>query len=114
MENQVKEDKNTSIKNHLLVLPYKGEKGIHIVNSMKRYVKKILPENTNVKTAYIEVALLKQKIKQSLSNNTIYARWSILYKTVWKAILNCQQDVLIERGKDHGGRYTQLHALKHK
>ena len=30
-EIQVKEDENTSIKNYILVLPYQGEKGIHIV-----------------------------------------------------------------------------------
>ena len=30
-EIQVKEDENTSIKNYVLVLPYQGEKGIHIV-----------------------------------------------------------------------------------
>ena len=29
---QVREDQNTSIKNHLFVLPYQGEKGIYIVN----------------------------------------------------------------------------------
>ena len=49
---QVKEDKNTSIKNHVLVLPCQGEKGIHIVNSMKRYVNKILPKNIKVQTAF--------------------------------------------------------------
>ena len=50
--NQVKEDENTSIKNHILVLPYQGEKGIHIVNSMKSYVNKILPKNVKVQTAF--------------------------------------------------------------
>ena len=35
IKNQVEEAKNTTIKNHLLVLPYKGEKEIHIFNSMK-------------------------------------------------------------------------------
>ena len=50
-EIQVKEDGNTSIKNYLLVLPYQGEKGVNIVNSMKRYVKKILPDNVKVQTA---------------------------------------------------------------
>ena len=30
---QVREDQNTSIKNHLFVLPYQGEKGIHIICS---------------------------------------------------------------------------------
>ena len=49
---QVKEDENTSIKNHLLVPPYQGEKGIHIVNSVKRYFNKILPENVTVQTAF--------------------------------------------------------------
>ena len=51
-EIQVKGDENTSIKNHILVLPYQGEKGIHIVNSMKRYVNKILPKNVKVQTAF--------------------------------------------------------------
>ena len=35
IKNQVEETKNTSIKNHLLVLPYKGEKGMHSFNSLK-------------------------------------------------------------------------------
>ena len=52
-EIQLKEDKNTSIKNNLLVLSYQGEKGIYIiVNSMKRYVNKILPENVKVRAAF--------------------------------------------------------------
>ena len=51
-EIQVKEDENTSTKNHILVLPYQGEKGIHIVNLMKRYVNKILPKNVKVQTAF--------------------------------------------------------------
>ena len=42
---QVKEYENPSIKNQLLVIPYQGEKGRNIVNSMKKYVNKILPEN---------------------------------------------------------------------
>ena len=50
MENQDQEARNTSIKNHLLFLSYKGEKGNHIVNY--RYVNKILPENVKVKTVY--------------------------------------------------------------
>ena len=51
-EIQVREDENTSIKYHLLALPYQGEKGIHIVNSMKRCVNKILPEHVKVQTAF--------------------------------------------------------------
>ena len=51
-EIQVKENENTSIKNHLLVLLYQEERGMHIVNSMKRYVNKILPENVKAQTAF--------------------------------------------------------------
>ena len=49
---QVKENENTSIKNNMLVLPCQGEKGIHIVNSKKKYVNKILPKNVKVQTAF--------------------------------------------------------------
>ena len=38
---QVKEDENTYVKNHLLVLPYQGEKGRHVISIMKRYIKKL-------------------------------------------------------------------------
>ena len=51
-EIQVKEDENTRTKNHILVLPYQGEKGIHNANSMKRYVNKILPNNIKVQTVF--------------------------------------------------------------
>ena len=50
IKNQVEEAKNTTIKNHLLVLPYKGEKEIHIFNSMKvcqqNSTRKILKTNS--------------------------------------------------------------------
>ena len=49
MKNQVK---NASIKNHLLVLSYKGKKGINIYNSEKRYVNKILLESFKVQIIY--------------------------------------------------------------
>ena len=53
-EIQVREDENRSIRNYLLVLPYQGEKGIHIVNSMKRYVNNILPEKLKYKQLLLE------------------------------------------------------------
>ena len=53
-EIQGREDENRSIRNYLLVLPYQGEKGIHIVNSMKRYVNNILPEKLKYKQLLLE------------------------------------------------------------
>ena len=48
------EDKNRSITNRFLDLPYKGEKGINIVDSIKIYVNKVLTENVKVQTAFLE------------------------------------------------------------
>ena len=73
-EIHVKQDENTSTKNHILALPYQGEKGIHIVNLMKRYVFKSLPKNVRVQTAFTGKRLsssLKQKTEQILNINTI-------------------------------------------
>ena len=36
----------------MLVLSYIEKKGIHIVNSMKRYVKKVLSENVKTQRVY--------------------------------------------------------------
>ena len=76
-EIQVKEDENTSIKNHLLVLPYQGEKGINILYSLKRYVNKILPENVKIQTAFIGKWLsscfkTKDRTKFEHQHNIIY------------------------------------------
>ena len=76
-EIQVKEDKNTSIKNHLLVLPYQGEKGINILYSLKRYVNKILPENVKIQTAFTGKWLsscfkTKDRTKFEHQHNIIY------------------------------------------
>ena len=109
-EIQVKEDENRSIKNHILVLPYQGEKGIHIVNSMKRYVNKILPKNViKVQTAFTGKRLssyfkTKDRTKFEHQHNMLYQ--------VKCSAENCLDDYMgesarhiIERVKDHGGRY---------
>ena len=49
VKNQVEKAKNKSIK-IICCSTIKGEKGIHIVNSMKRYANKILSENVKVQT----------------------------------------------------------------
>ena len=116
-EIQVKEDENTSIENHILVLPYQGEKGIHIVNSMKRYVNKILPKNVKVQTAFTGKRLssyFKTKDRTKFEH-----QHDILYQVKCSAE-NCLDDYMgesarhiIERVKDHGGTDTKSHVLKH-
>ena len=115
-EIQIREDENTSIKNDLLVLPYQGEKEIHIVNSMKRYVNKILPENVKVQTAFTGKRLsscfkAKDRTKFEHQHDIIYQ--------VKCSTENCPDDYIgeparciIERVKDHSGKDTRSHVLK--
>ena len=49
VKNQVEKAKNKSIK-IICCSTIKGEKGVHIVNSTKRYANKILSENVKVQT----------------------------------------------------------------
>ena len=114
---QVKENENTSIKNNMLVLPCQGEKGIHIVNSKKKYVNKILPKNVKVQTAFTWKRLsscFKTKDRTKFEH-----QHDIIYQVKCSAE-NCSDDYIgesarriIERVKDHGGRDTKSHVLKH-
>ena len=114
---QVKEDENTSIKSHLLVVPYQGEKGIHIVNSVKRYTNKIQPENVKVQAAFTGKRLsscFKTKDRTKFEH-----QHDIIYQVKCSAE-NCSDDYIgesarriIERVKDYGGRDTKSHVLKH-
>ena len=39
-------------KNHFLLLPYKGEKGEHLIKSMKRRISKLLPPEIKTQVVY--------------------------------------------------------------
>ena len=39
-------------KSHFLLLPYKDEKGEHLIKSMKRRISKLLPPEIKTKVAY--------------------------------------------------------------
>ena len=115
-EIQVKEDENTSIKSHLLVLLYQGEKGVHTVNSLKRYINKILPENVKVQTAFTRKQwsnCFKTKDRTKFEHEH-----DIIYQVKCSAE-NCLDYIgesarrVIERVNDHGGRDTKSHVLKH-
>ena len=112
-----KEDENTSNKNHLLLLPYQGEKGIHIVNSMKRYVNKILPENIKVQTVFTGKRLsgcfkTKDRTKCEHQNNIIY-QVKCSAESCWDGYIGELARRIIERVKYHGERDTKSHVLKH-
>ena len=109
-EVQVEEAENTSIKNHFLVLAYQGEKGIHIVNSMERYVNKILPENVKIQTTFTGKRMSSCiKTKQA---NIIY-QLKCSSETCLDDYIGGPARHVIERVKDHSGKDTKLHVLKH-
>ena len=114
---QAKEDENTAIKNHILVLPYQGQKGVCIVNSMKRYVNKILLKNLKVEKSFTGQRLsscFKTKDRTKFEH-----QHDIIYQVKCSAE-NCSDDYIresarriIERIKDHGGRDIKSHVSKH-
>ena len=66
----------------------KGEKGIQTVNSMKSYVKKILPENVKVQTTYTGKRLnscfkTKDKTKFGHQHNIIYLSGQLYGRISW-------------------------------
>ena len=116
-EIQVKEDENTSIKNRLLALLYQGEKRINIVNSMKRYVNKILPENVKLQTAFTRKRL---SITIKTKDGTNFEHQHDIIYQVKCSTENCSDDYIresvrriIERVKEHSRRDTKPHVLKH-
>ena len=108
-EIQVNEDENKSIKNHILVLPYQGEKGIHIVNSIKSYVNKILPKNVKVQTAFTGKRLsscFKTKDRTKFEH-----QHDIIYQV--KCSAENFQDEYIEESARRMIERVKSHVLKH-
>ena len=116
-EIQVTEDENTSIKNYILVLPYQGEEGIYIVNSMKRYVSKVLSKNVKVQTAFTGKRL--SSCFETKGRTKFEHQHNITYQVKRSAENSSDNYVgeserrIIEGVKDHGGRDTKSHVLKH-
>ena len=61
-------------KSHLLLLPYQGEKGLHLTKSLKRNLKSLLPSTVKAILA-LQVKnsahVFKLRTKQSLNTNMI-------------------------------------------
>ena len=62
---------------HMLVLPYKGEKGEKLIKSLNKYVKKVLPENHVSRHAYRSKKLgsffnIKDQTKLEHNNDLTY------------------------------------------
>ena len=59
------------------MLPYQGDKGSNLLKSLKRYVSKLLPENTKLEITFISKKLnscfsIKDKTNFAHQHNLIY------------------------------------------
>ena len=90
---------------------------MHIVNSMKRYVNKILLENVKVQTTFTGKRLsscfkTKDRTNFEYQHNIIY-KVKCSAKNCWDDYIGELARRIIERVKDHGERDTKSHVLKH-
>ena len=105
-------------KNHLVVLPYQGQKGDFIVKSMKKGLKTLLPDDIKTDVAFQGKQLsscfnIKDKTKFPHKHDLVYHA-----KCAEKS---CNDDYVLETARrisewvlDHSGRDRNFHILKHQ
>ena len=111
-------DSNTvATTTHMLVLPYKGEKGEKLIKSLNKHVKKVLPENHISRQAYRSKKLgpffnIKDQTKLEHNNDLTY-----LVKRPEKT---CLENYLGETARrvnkrvlEHAGKDRKSHMLRH-
>ena len=106
---------NENEKRHLLTNPYQGEKRDYLIKSMKRNLKKILPNNVKPQITYTgrKLGSLFQ-----IKDQTIH-KHDVIYHGKCPAE-NCVDDYIGETARrvnkrivDHAGRDINSHLLKH-
>ena len=104
-------------KNHFLLLPYKGEKGEHLIKSMKRRISKLLPPEIKTQVAYTGKKLstcfnIKDQSKFEHQHDVVYHADCPNEKCRENHIgeSGCR---ISERVKDHNGRDLKSHILRH-
>ena len=74
-------------KNHFLLVPYKGEKGEHLIKSMKRRISKLLPPEIKTQVTYTSKELSTCFNVNSNINMTWYTMQIALMRNVEKITL---------------------------
>ena len=111
-------EKNTvTTTTHMLVLPYKAEKGEKLIKPLNKHVKKVLPENHLSRHAYSSKKLrsffnIKDQTKLEHNNDLTY-----LVKRPEKTCSeNCLGETarrINERVLEHAGKDKKSHMLQH-
>ena len=105
-------------RKHRLVLPNKGDTGTHILRSIEKYVRKLLPKKSRLQITYTGKKLSSQFNIRDKTN--FEHQHDLIYH------VNCPipalEDIYIgetarcihECIKDHKGRDHKSHMLKHR
>ena len=106
-----------NVKQHKLILPYKGKKGEHTLKNVKRHITKLLPEQERVALVFTGTKLgTKFNIKGKTSKEH---KHDLTYSVVCPDA-NCNEEYngktvrrLIERVYEHSGKDVNSHVFKH-
>ena len=106
-----------NVKQHKLILPYKGKKGEHTLKNVKCHITKLLPEQEGVGLAFTGTKLgTKFNIKDKTSKEHQH---DLTYSVVCPDA-NCNEEHngetgrrLIERVHKHSGNDFNSHIFKH-
>ena len=102
---------------HLLVLPYQGEQGSRLVNSLKRIITKLLPKATQLEFGFTGSKLstnfqIKDKTKFEHNHDVVYLG-TCPENNYSDNYVGESARLISERTIDHGGRDQNSHLLKH-
>ena len=107
----------TTGKNYFLLLPYKGEKGDHLIKSMKRRLSKLLPREFKTQVTYTCKKLgtsfnVNDQSKFDHQHDVVYYV-DFPNETCRENYIDKGGQIISERIKDHNGRDLKSHILKH-
>ena len=106
-----------NVKQHKIILPYKGKKGEHTLRNVKRYITKLLPEQEEAALVFTGTKLgTKFKIKDKISKE----RQHNLTHSVVCPDCNCNEGYNGDTGRrlivtvhEHSGKDVNSHVFKH-
>ena len=106
-----------NVKQHKIILPFKGKKGEHTLRNVKRHITNLLPEQEEVALVFTGTKLgTKFNIKDKTSKEHQH---DLTYSVVCPD-RNCNEGYngetgrrLIERVHEHSGNEVNSHVFKH-
>ena len=114
---RVNENLGNEDKHHLLLLPYQGEKGLHLAKSLKRNLRKLLPSTVTAKIGFTGKKLsacfqIKDQTKFEHKHDIVYLS-TCPEENCSDSYIGESARRISERIIDHNGRDQKSHIFKH-